>query len=1041
MAAISPSNEKSSGLIAWFVYNPIAANLMMIFIIIVGALSAINIDKKALPDFITETVSITVIYPGSGPKEVEQGVILKIEQAISDVKGIKRVQSTASEGLAQVNVKIETGYDIFQLLDDIKLKVDGISTFPARAERPIIERQELTLQVLWLSISGDLSLKDLKEQTYDIKDELLVLDGIENIKIVGDTAYEIAIEVNKLQLKEYQLTIADIAQAIRNSSIDMTTGTVKTAQGNILIRTSGQAYSGDEFAKIPLRSTDDGSQLLLGDVAVIKDGFEEKAIFARFNGKPSLNLQIMSSSQASDTDIAKAVHEYVANKQKSLPQGVTITAWSDLSKYLTARLNMMLSNLVSGAVLVFLMLALFLRLRIALWVVVGIPVSFLGAIWLMGLDPFSTSINLISLFAFILVLGVVVDDAIIVGESVHQQIEHDGMSKEAVIKGAQAVASPATFGVLTSLAAFAPLLFVDGSLKPFFGTVSIVVSLCLLFSLLESKFILPAHLAGISFDKDKSSTNFFYRLQNSFQKKFERYVKSAYQPFLRKLLNKPYQSLASFISILIITFGVMGSGWLRYEFYPSVPSEFIRATVVVNQSASENKRNEVIYKLEQSLMAISDEYQQERAQSGENVEPLIKELLVFVTDEHSGQLVAELSSNEVRELDVISVANKWRERVGRIPGVKELRFIGSTNTGGGSPVDFKLSGKDQQQLELASRDILAKLNAINGVFDVRSNSSFGRKELNIELKPQAQIFGLNRTEIARQVRNAFFGEEVQRVQNGRNEVKVMVRYPLEQRSSLAELDDIWLLNNKDERIPFSSVASASISTGYNSINRIDRQLSISILADINSSIIESRKVNTMIKNDFIPTIMNKYPDIRFHLDGSSAEQGESLAMLGVMSLISLFVIYALIAIPLKSYKLPLLVLCVIPFGIVGAVIGHLIFDRAMSMMSLLGIIALSGVVVNDSIILLDRINKIKESLAVTKDNIIDVLLDAGATRFKAIFLAAMTTFVGLLPIMTETSLQAQFVIPMAISLAFGVLFSSFITLLLLPVLVKIGSKV
>jgi len=693
-----------------------------------------------------------------------------------------------------------------------------------------------------------------------------------------------------------------------------------------------------------------------------------------------------------------------------------------------------------GGLLVFIVLTLFLRFRIALWVVVGIPISFLGAVWLMGLSSVDVSINLISLFAFILVLGVVVDDAIIIGESIYHQILEGGHDRRQVIKGTNIVAAPATFGVLTTVAAFAPLLFIEGQLRPFFATVSIVVIFCLLFSLVESKFILPVHLAMTRLSDHSKKKSPLYTLQLTFQAQLDKFIANVYRPLLTSMLNNRRTSLASFFAILIITIGLMGSGWLRYEFYPNVPSDFIRVTLEMSESSSYEKRDKVLDLLQKRLDEIAAEFQSllsaKEGDKESSKESIFDQVLVYTTDDTKAQIVVEMNRNYRKQISTVEISNRWREKVGPLTDIKQLRFVGSTNTGGGSPIDFQLISDNEKQLQQVAAAVTQKLQAMNGVFDVRSDSSFGRRELNIELKPQAETYQLTRKDIARQIGQAFFGEEAQRIQRGKDEVKVMLRYPLAERRSINDLDQMWLLTKNGSRIPLNEVALVTPSTTFSSIHRIEGKQTIRLQADINTSQVESRQVNTEIEGIILPPLLTKFSDVEYEIGGISKDQASSFKDIGSSVFLSIFLIYTLLAIPLKSYVKPLLIILVIPFGITGAVIGHLLMGKAMSMMSLLGVIALAGVVVNDSLILVDYANRLTKA----GKNLIEAVVDAGARRFKAIVLTSLTTFVGLLPIMTETSLQAQFVIPMAISLAFGVIFATFISLLMIPLLLSFSSN-
>ena len=997
----------------------------MVLILGAGLVSAFSIEKRTLPDFETNTISIVVPFPGAGPREVEQGVVLKIEEAITDSLGVEKVISISRDGSARIDVVVASGYDIDQLMDEIKRKIDAISVLPKDSERPVISKSEPRMQVQWLSIYGAAEIRRLQPLATRIRDDLLAMPEIEEIRVVGDPTFEISIEVKQHALQEYGLTFSKLAKAISGSSTDIAAGVMRTRDSNISIRSIGQAYNREDFAGIVVKTAADGTRLLLSEVATINDGIEDNRIFARYNGQPALNLQIMSSSMASDTEISQRVRQYVENFQTELPAGIHMTSWADISYYLKGRLDMMLGNLAVGAVLVFIFLSLFIRLRVAAWVVIGIPISFLGALWLMPLGIFGISVNLISLFAFILVLGVIVDDAIIIGESVDHEITHRGASLDSVIRGTREVALPSTLGVLTSIAAFAPLVYVDGQLRPFFATVSVVVVLCLIFSLIESKLILPAHLAhGLRPEAEGKKQNWLRKLQKLLQAKLREFIRNRYRPTLTYALDQPVLVLTLAVAVFMIVIGIMGSGAVRYEFYPNVPSDFLRASVTTNQSASVDLRDRTLTQMENAVVALNKKH----PGSDGGVE-LVSSLLVYSNGDHSGQIVVELSKPEQRSVDAVALVDEWRQLVGNVVGVKELQFSGSTNTGGGSPIDFRMSGPLLDELEAASAQMVAALKRYDGVFDVRNSSSYGKKEIKLSLKPTAEHIGLSLAEIGRQVRQAFYGEEVQRIQRGRNELKVMLRYPAEQRESLSELENMWIQTDTGQ-VPLSELAFISAETGYGEIRRINRSPSISIQADIDRAKVESRRVISDVREQVVPLILDQYPTVSFSLDGASEKQGSSMASIANAALFSLFLIYALIAIPLRSYLKPILIMSVVPFGIIGAVLGHILLGKALSMMSLLGIVALSGVVVNDSLILVNAASQFRARGQSVKE----AAINAATKRFRAVVLTSVTTFLGLVPIMLETSLQAQFVIPMAISLAFGVIFATVITLLLVPTL-------
>ncbi len=1020
-------HTEQSGLIAWFAGNPVAANLMMLLIIMAGLVSTYTIQKEVFPNFETNTIRVSVPYLGAAPKEVEEGVVLRVEEAIQDIKGIKNIESTAREGLGRVYLEIEDHYDLNEVLDEVKGRVDAISTFPELTEKPIIEKQEVQRDVLWVSVYGDMDARTRKAIASDIRDELLALPDISLVRVVGDRDYEIAIEVSEQTLRKYGLTLGEVAAAVRTSSLDLPGGTIKSDAGDILLRAKGQAYTGEEYGNIPLRSNADGTRLLLRDIAVINDGFVETEGFSRFNGKPSLSIRVQSTGEQNVLKIDAAVADYIAKKRARLPEGVYIDTWGSSAFYLKSRLNMMLGNMMAGALLVFLVLTLFLRLRVAIWVIVGIPISFLGALWLLPLTPYPVNINLLSLFAFILVLGIVVDDAIIIGESVYTNITRHGHSLDNVIAGARKVAMPATFGVLTTIAAFVPMLLVGGQAGPFFETVGMVVILCLTFSLVESKLILPAHLAQMKYLADEErKQNALARFQSLISRGLDTFIKGRFSTLLMLALEHRYTTVSMFFAGLILMAGIVIGGLLKFEFFPDVPSDFINSRLEMNEGTAPSVRDAALAELEAAIKAVEADYVEEHPEEGK----LLEHVLAFAWGNLNGEVVVELTKAENRALDANEVERRWREKVGDIPGAKELRLFASTNAGGGAKINFQLSGDNYPQMEKAAAELEAKLGEYNGVFDIRNSYKGGSQEIQLQIKPAAELLGLSMVDLGRQVRQAFYGEEAQRIQRGRDELKVMVRYPRTQRHSIADLENMRIRTPNGDEVPFSAVAEVKLGNSPATIRRNDRKRIIYVTADIDAERANTQEVVAEIRKDFMPELLQRYPGVGYSMQGSSQEQQELMMRIGIFFLVALFLIYGLLAIPLHSYLQPFIIMFVIPFGFIGAAIGHIVFSQNMSMMSLFGMVALSGVIINDGLILVDFVNKGRnQDLSIR-----EALVQAGAQRFRAILLTTLTTFFGLLPIMFETSLQAQFIIPMAISLAFGIVFGTVITLFLVPAL-------
>lgn len=1031
------TNEK--GLIAWFASNHVAANLLMFLIIAFGIVSSFTIRKQTTPDFELNWVQIRVPYLGAAPQEVEEGVVVKVEEAIQDIAGIVEINSRSTEGMGAITVEVATGEDINEILSEIKTRVDAISTFPALTEKPVIYKQEVPVHVVFVTITGDLDEFARKSIAQEVRDELMQIPSVNQVQILGDRDFEISIEVSEQTLRQYGLTMSEISQAIRNSSVDMPGGAIKSQGGDILLRTEGQVYTGQEFADLVLRTFPDGTRLTLGDIAKIQDGFVETNGYARYMGQSSASMRVMAIGQKNELKTAAAVKEYVEKKAEALPDKVDMHVWVDRSWYLQDRLNMMLTNMLQGAFLVCLILSLFLRLKVASWVIVGIPIAFFGAMWLMPHGPWPVSINTISLFGFILVLGIVVDDAIIIGESIYTKTRADGHTLDNVIKGANRVAVPATFGVLTTIAAFAPMLFVGGIVGPFFEALSVVVILCLIFSLVESKLILPAHLAHAKIEpvdeadlfnpqrkigKFERIPRFFQKIQRRVQRGMHSLIHKGYAPLLEKAIDNRGLTFSIFAGVLILTIGTMNSGLVRVVLFPDVPSDFIQIQMTMQNGTSPAARDSVLERIEQAVFEINDEYVAANPGSDDPIDHLI----LFTDGDAGGVVFAELYRGEDRPLESAELITMWRDKVGEVAGVKELTFSGGDNIGGGAPLSFNLSGNNYASLENAASELEEKLRSYNGVFDIRNTSNAGGTEISLEIKPEAEALGLTMASLGRQVRQAFYGEEAQRIQRGQDDLRVMVRYPLNERGSIADLENMRIRTPDGDEVPFNSVADVSFGQAYSTITRQNRKRTVTVSADIDAEIVEPSEIIEQISDDFIPGLIARNPGVEYGLEGASLEQLEFIRNVSIASIAALFLIYALIAIPLHSYTQPLVIMSVIPFGLVGAVIGHIIMGKAISMFSLFGLIALSGVVVNDSLILIDFINKAREQGVPTRDAVVR----SGKERFRAIILTSITTAAGLMPIMLETSLQAQFVIPMAISLSFGILFATVITLFLIP---------
>lgn len=1029
-----PAPEPShgyTGIIAWFAGNRVAANLLMLVIMVAGAFSALSIKKEIFPEFSLDMLNITVPYRGGTPHEVEEGVVIKIEESIQDIPGIKRMTARAMEGAGQVTVEVLPGYDLQKVLNQIKVRVDGISTFPVETERPIIEELTTRNEVLWVNISGDVDEPTLKRLSEKVRNDIVSLPGVTQAEVYGVRRFEIAIEVSESRLREYGLTFDDVARAVRRSSINLPAGSIKTEGGEVLIRTNGQAYTGEEYASLVLTTRPDGTRITVGDVAAVIDGFEDTASSNTFNGERSASIRVMRVGDQSALDVAATVKDYVQRANDELPEGVSLAVWADGSRFLKERLQMLLKNGAMGLVLVFLSLALFLRLSLAFWVCLGIPLSFLGTLFLMPTPLMGISINMITLFGFLVVLGIVVDDAIVVGENVYTTCQREGFGLASTIKGTHEVAVPVTYGVLTTVVAFIPMLMVPGVNGKIWSGIGLIVIGTLMFSLLESKLILPAHLATLRRrEQDSTRLNAFERFQRFFGRALQTWIERVYRPSLRVALEWRYATLAAFVGLLIVSIFFVASGHVRFVFFPNIESDFVQSEVDLAQGTPASFTQEMIRRMNDAVEQVRREAREQEGQE------LIRNVLSYTRSETAFTFVLELAPSETRSIPATQIANRWRDKVGEIPGAVSVTYTG-TIANSGRPIDLQLTSTNPAQLEEAARELKERLRDYAGVYDVSESSGNGKSEVRLDIKPAAEALGLALTDLARQVRQGFYGEEAQRIQRGRDDVRVMVRYPEKERRSLGYLEAMHVRTPTGDEVPFAYVASAEIGRGYNTIQRVDRKRVINVTAEVDKNAVDPDIVRNDVQKTILPEVLAKYPAVLSSQEGEAREQRESMAALQLGGVIAIFLIYALMAVPLKSYTQPLMIMTAIPFGIVGAIAGHVFMGIPVSILSLCGIIALAGVAVNDSLVMVDYVNNARAR----GTGLLEAVREAGVARFRAILLTSLTTFAGLSPLLLEKSLQAQILIPMAVSLAFGVVFATAITLMLIPCLYLISDDI
>jgi multidrug efflux pump subunit AcrB len=1030
--------SNSYGLIGWFTKNPVAANLLMLFIIVAGAISASTISKDMFPRTDRNIVQVSAVYPGAAPVEVEKGVILPIESALQGLSGIKEMRSKASRDLANIELDIEPSQDINEIMARIEDRISSILNFPDDLEKPSVSKFEDISWVTGVAVSGPLDEFQRKELGQEIRDELLELSQVKKVILWGVDDYEISIEVKEQRLRELNMTLAEVAKAVRESSLDLPAGMIRSDSGNILVRTEGKAYSGEQFENLVLRSYADGSQLLISDVATVRDTFQESSTFVHFDKESAVTLGIFSLEDQNLLAIDEAVKSYIEKKSETLVDGLTIEQFEPLSFHLRGRLDMMLSNLAMGAILVAVVLTLFLNVQVGFWVLLGIPVSFLGAFWLMPINPYPVTVNVLSLFAFIMVLGIVVDDAIVIGESIYTEAQQKAAKVlgndnngvftariEDVIEGAKKVAIPSTIGVLTTMAAFAPMLFIGGVVAGFQEAIAVVVILCLIFSLIESKLILPAHLVGMKIGGvSQSRFKFIGKMQAKVDRGLKQFIAKKYQPALAYCLERRYLTVSFFLGLLIIAGGAVNSGIAKFEFFPNVPSDTVRAEVIVYDGTSASSMADILTTIEAAAYRVDEGYRQQYPEGN----GLVKHLLFYAGSDTSGTFIVSLVPSEDRLISSLTFEKLWREEVGQLPNVRKQRYFASTNAGGGAKINFQLSGSNPEQLLQASDRLQNKLAQYNGVFDIYNSQGTGGREIQISLKPYASQIGISLADVGRQVRQAFYGEEVQRIQRGVDRVKVMVRYPKDERDSVASLENLLIRTKSGQAIQIGQVADIKLGQGLSTISRTDRKRTVNVTADVDSSKVQTGTVVSDITDNFIPKLLEQYPEVEFDLGGSTKEENTLIMRTMIGFAAALFLIYGLLAVPLRSYVQPLVIMSVIPFGFIGAVIGHILFGISLNMLSILGLVALAGVVVNDSLILVEFINR-RQGAGETMD---DSIMSAGKQRFRAIVLTTLTTFVGLLPMLFETSMQAQFVIPMAISLSFGIVFATTMTLILVP---------
>lgn len=1035
--------DNPRGLFAWFARNHVAANLLMMSLLVGGLVTALIMTVEIFPEIDPRVIVVSVPYPGSTPDEVEESINRRVEEAVTGIEGVKKVTSVAAEGAGTVTAELEDNVNDREVLDDIKSAVDKIQNFPPEdADEEEVIDASATQPVITIAIYGDTSERTLRELAFRMRDDLTALDGISIANVEGVRDYEIGVEVSETSLRKFNLTFREVAEAVRQFSINLPGGTIRSEAGEILLRTDHQAYDQNDFERIILRTNGDGTVLRLSDVATINDGFEAVDELSIFNGKPAAFVDVLQVGDQQVLDIEEKVKAYV--RDLALPTGVQATTWANAADILRSRIDLLVRNGLMGLVLVFGVLVLFLNLKLAFWTTMGIPISFMGAF--IFIAAAGGTINMISLFAFIVVLGIVVDDAIIVGESIYTKREQGMAPMRAAVEGLQEVITPVTIGILTTVIAFIPMFFTSGFLGQVLGIIPLVVVSVLLMSLVEACFILPAHLSNVKANGMDGALPF---VQSKLRNGLQRLIDNIYLPTLRRALKAPFVVVAIAVCIMTLTFGAMSGGHIKSIFFPSIDADDIAAKLRMPNGTPASETEQIV----KHMMAMAE---QTRTEFDEKLAAELGSVFLNMSanvgstpfsgrggpggaqesssGSHFGEVKIELMAGEVRPFSAKEIESRWRELVGDIPGAQLTYF--SNIFDAGEDINVELAHADFEQLLYATERLKDHLSEYAGVVEIRDSFELGKPELQLELTNEGLASGLTLNNLARQVRQAFYGEEAQRVQRGRDDIEVLVRYSEQERRNLASIYDMRVRLTNGEEVPFRTVAVAKEARGYSTINRSNRQRIVSVTAKVVADIANANEINAQLKNNVLPALTSELPGLSYNFEGAEKERKESFGSLLKALAVAMLGIFALLAVQLRSYTQPIIIMSVIPLGFVGAVLGHKLLGYPVSFFSFFGIVALSGVVINDSLILLDMINRLR----LQGKELMDAVIAACKRRFRPIMFTTLTTCAGLAPIISEKSLQAQFLIPMAISLAAGVAFATMITLVLVPSLYVIRSR-
>ncbi len=1027
-------------ILAAFAQHTVFANILMALIFFSGGLALKSMVRETFPEFSLDMISVSVPYPGADPEEVEEGISRKIEEAIEGLEGVKQYTTKARENIGTATIEVSKGYDVNEVLDRVRSRIDGISSFPVDAEKPIIKEILIKDVVILFHLSGDMSKRSLKEWAEGVKDEIRGNPGISQVEIFGGREYEIGIEVSEENLRKYNLTLSAVAKAIQRSNLNLAGGTIRSHGEEIRVRTMGRKYTAKELASIVVIAGSGGEIITLDRIAVIKDGFVEDPLNALIDGTDSILLIVYKTPDEDALEISEAVNDFVSKKSLQLPEGMDIKIFYDGTDILRGRINLMVKNGIIGMFIVFILLWVFMDARLSFWCGMGMPISTAGALGILW--GIGGTINMISLFGFIMVLGIVVDDAIVVGEAIFVHRKQGKAPLKAAVEGVSEVGLPVVAAVITTIIAFIPLAFVGGTMGKFIAILPKVVIACLVISLLECLVLLPAHLNHLpDFNTDaitgkKGLKNRFDSFHRFTGNALELFVEKVYMPFLGKVLTWRYISLCTAISILLLAMGLMKSGIMKFEVFPEVDGFVITSTVKFPSGTPPHVTRAALDQVEAALGRVAGGT---RTISGE---PLVVKSLSLVGQTLSdmseigpnlGSVQAILLESEKRGIHSKELLVKWEKETGLIPGVESITFQGMAAGPPGAPIEIWIQGYDNNDIVNAANELMTRLRQFEGVYQIHSDFSPGKNEIRFELKPEARTLGLTVNDLARQIHAGFYGEEAVRLQRGRDDIRVKVRYTADERSRLSELKNVRIRTPRGHEVPLKSVANIAFSPGFSTITRTDGMRVVAVSAGVDTNKANANEIFAELSSNFFSYIKNKYPGIQVSVQGEKKKMRESFGSLYVGFPLAVMGIFIIIATLFSSYMQPLVIMFTVPFGIIGAILGHLLFGYDLSIMSIFGMVALTGVVVNDAIILIERINKnIADGMP-----FFEAIEKGGARRFRAVFFTTLSTVGGLTPMIMEKNLQAAMLIPMALSLAAGVAFATLLTLLLIPSLIVI----